>query len=342
MTVLRLKYIHSFRDRHGKARLYFRHKGRRCALPGEVGSEEFMRRYAECMAKFVTVSERRAAPPMIRGSIRELCVSYLRSPAFTSLASATQRQYRGIIEAFCQLHSDKPVSCMERRHIIRWQEHLADTPGAANSFIRVLSVLLSYAVDSGMRKDNPAQGVRLYRTGEFRAWSDDEIEQFRKRWHTETMQRRGLELALYTGQRRADLVRMTRADLDGDFIRVVQSKTGARLSIRLHHRLRHVLSIGPSGHLSLLVTTAGKAFDPVYFGGWFKKAIRATSLPEECQLHGLRKTAAKMLAEAGCTELEIMAITGHTTSRMISKYTKDADQRIRASAAILKLEKNKL
>lgn len=47
-----------------------------------------------------------------------------------------------------------------------------------------------------------------------------------------------------------------------------------------------------------------------------------------------------MLAEAGCTTDEIKAITGHTTSRMVEHYTKGADQKKRASAAILKLERN--
>jgi integrase len=39
------------------------------------------------------------------------------------------------------------------------------------------------------------------------------------------MQRRAMELALYTGQRRADLAAMTKADLEGNAIRVVQSKS---------------------------------------------------------------------------------------------------------------------
>jgi hypothetical protein len=37
--------------------------------------------------------------------------------------------------------------------------------------------------------------------------------------------------------------------------------------------------------------------------------------------------------------LEIMAITGHKTSRMVAEYTRDADQRMRANAAIIKLER---
>ena len=51
-------------------------------------------------------------------------------------------------------------------------------------------------------------------------------------------------------------------------------------------------------------------------------------------LHGLRKTAARKLADAGCTEEEIKAITGHVTTQMVSKYTKTAEKKKRASAAI--------
>jgi hypothetical protein len=100
------------------------------------------------------------------------------------------------------------------------------------------------------------------------------------------------------------------------------------------------LSRGVAEHLSLLTTTQGKAFDPVYFGAWFADVIAAAKLPDDCVLHGLRKTAARRLAEAGCTAHEIMAVTGHSTLAMVADYTEAADQKKRASAAILKYEKN--
>ena len=58
-------------------------------------------------------------------------------------------------------------------------------------------------------------------------------------------------------------------------------------------------------------------------------------------LHGLRKCAARKLAEAGCSEEEIKAVTGRTTTRMVEHYVKDASQTKRASAAILKLDNAK-
>src|SRR5262249_4740958 len=159
-------------------------------------------------------------------------------------------------------------------------------------------------------------------------WTDEECTPFEKRWQAGTMERRAYALALYTGQRKSDLVSMARAHRKAGTIRVVQE-------------LAAELARGVVGHISLLTTSQGKAIDPVYFGAWFAEAIEAVGLPEDCVLHGLRKTAARRLAEAGCSEEEIKAITGHATSRMIAHYTKAADRRKQATAAILKLENSK-
>jgi len=40
----------------------------------------------------------------------------------------------------------------------------------------------------------------------------------------------------------------------------------------------------------------------------------------------LRKAAARRLAEAGCSALQIAAITGHKTLKEVSRYTAAADQ----------------
>jgi len=54
--------------------------------------------------------------------------------------------------------------------------------------------------------------------------------------------------------------------------------------------------------------------------------------------HGLRYTAAARLAEAGCSSKEIASVTGHKSLAMIEKYSRDADQRQQAGAAILRWE----
>jgi integrase len=55
--------------------------------------------------------------------------------------------------------------------------------------------------------------------------------------------------------------------------------------------------------------------------------------------HGLRKAAASRLAQFGCTEREIMAITGHTTSKEVDRYAKSARQKVLAKSAMDKMLK---
>jgi len=204
----------------------------------------------------------------------------------------------------------------------------------------MMKLLLRFAVDDDWIKHNPTAGIKLLKVGKWRAWTDEECQQFAATWAPGTMERRAYALAVYTGQRLTDLVGMARAHRKGGAIRVVQSKTGAELWIAEHRELAAELGRGAAEHLSLLTTTQGKAFDPVYFGAWFADAIAAAKLPDDCVLHGLRKTAARRLAEAGCTAHEIMAVTGHSTLAMVADYTQAADLKKRASPAILKLEKN--
>ena len=54
-------------------------------------------------------------------------------------------------------------------------------------------------------------------------------------------------------------------------------------------------------------------------------------------MHGLRKAAARRLAELGCTEHEIAAITGHASIPEVQRYTKAADRKRLAKSAMKKL-----
>jgi len=67
------------------------------------------------------------------------------------------------------------------------------------------------------------------------------------------------------------------------------------------------------------------------------RKIEAAALPERCVPHGLRKAAARRLAEAGCSANEIAAITGHATLAEVARYTKAAEQKKLAQRAMQRL-----
>ena len=95
------------------------------------------------------------------------------------------------------------------------------------------------------------------------------------------MQRRAYVLALYTGQRRSDLVRMTRAHRKNGLLHVsAQEKTGEELWIPEHQELSAELARGDLAHMSLLTTSRRPRLRSSLLRRWFAEAIEAAGLPQ--------------------------------------------------------------
>ena len=134
-------------------------------------------------------------------------------------------------------------------------------------------------------------------------------------------------------------------DYDGETIRLVQIKTGVKLTLRcpvelraeLDAWMREIAAVGLDGKPQgeILRTDSGLPWK-----GGNLSAQLAIHLPQipgfraRLNVHGLRKLAAATLAMAGCNPHEIMAVTGHSTLAMIELYTRSVEQeRLNDSAA---------
>ncbi len=84
-----------------------------------------------------------------------------------------------------------------------------------------------------------------------------------------------------------------------------------------------------------------KPFSVKGFGNMMSNAIDEAGLPARCKPHGLRKAAARRLAEAGCSASEIMSITGHKTLAEVERYTRAAEQERLARRAIKRQSEHK-
>jgi integrase len=341
------KYVHGFIDRHGKPRFYFRRPGsKQFPLPAVPWSPQFMTAYEEALTgQPVLIGSGRVKP----GTIRALAVSYYNSVGFRSMQPSTQSVYRNIIDRFCRdtdkeglEHGDKRAATLQREHIVKLMAGRAGKPDSANGLRKVLRAMMKHAVEIGWRADDPTRDVRAIRVKSdgFHSWTDAEIFQFEKRHPIGSRARLALALLLYTGQRRSDVVRMGRQHIRDGVMQVRQIKTGAELAIPVHADLQAIIAESAAGQMTFLVTELGKPFAAAGFGNWFRDQCDRAGL-RHCSAHGLRKAAARRLAEAGCTEHEIAAITGHASLREVARYTKAADQKRLADAAIEKVEKAK-
>jgi integrase len=272
------------------------------------------------------------------GTMDSLALSYLASPAFTRLAANSKVNYRRTIERFCHQHGGRRVAELQRNHVIKLMAALGDRPQAANQLRKMLRTLMQHAVDIGMRSDDPTRDVKPIKakTKNHHPWTEAEISQFESRWPIGTRERLAMALLLYTGQRSGDVRKMGRQHITGADITLRQEKTGTELAIPMHPRLREIIDAAPSGHMTFIVTDRGGPYTPGSFAMWLKKACRSAGLAH-CSAHGLRHAAARRLADAGATPHEIASVTGHRSLNEVARYTRSADQRRLAAAAMAKV-----
>jgi len=105
-------------------------------------------------------------------------------------------------------------------------------------------------------------------------------------------------------------------------------------------RLKAHLDTITNDALLYVVDERGRSFGQreEAFSKEFRAALNRAGL---CDLHyhGLRHTAATALANAGCPAHYIMSITGHRTLAMVQRYTKRADQKRNARAAMAMIDR---
>jgi integrase len=90
--------------------------------------------------------------------------------------------------------------------------------------------------------------------------------------------------------------------------------------------------VAQPGGLVFLRSEHGKPFSRKGFGNKMRQWCDKAGLPQ-CSAHGLRKAAARRFAEAGCSNQQIKAWTGHTTDSEVARYTAAVDQQAMSDAA---------
>jgi integrase len=277
-------------------------------LRGEPGSPEFIASYNEAAARKVT-------PPT--GKLLSVLQAYQGSEDFRDgLAPRTRSDYVGKIKLIEKAFGDFPLSAMtdvRTRGIFKaWRERLAVASRRQADYAWVvLARVLSWGMDRGLVAANPcARGGRLYRGSRAEnIWTTADEAAFLERAPAHL--HLPLLLALWTGQRQGDLLRLPWSAYDGKHIRLRQSKGGTRVVIRVGAPLKVVLDAATKRSPIILTNKDGKLWTPDGFRASWGKACKAAGI-SGVTFHDLRGTAVTRLALAECTEAEIATITGHS------------------------------
>src|SRR5262249_18636202 len=221
------------------------------ALRGQPGTPEFIASYNEAVARKVT-------PPT--GLLLSILQGYQASEAFCSCADSTRRSYAALIARIEKEFADFPLKALTDRRtrgvFMAWRDGIAVSSGRrqADYAWSVLARVLSWGLDRGLVAANPcAHGGRLYRgTRADKIWTADDEANFLAKAPAHL--HLPLLLALWTGQRQGDLLRLPWSAYDGARIRLRQSKTGARVVIPVGAPLKAALD--KTQKISTLILTS--------------------------------------------------------------------------------------
>lgn len=304
-------------------------------LSGVPGSPEFTASFLEAATRKTRASD---------STLLWLLDKYQQSTDFTDRAARTRSDYLKQIRKIEAEFSDFPLAALADRRtrgeFFAWRDRLAaKSRRQADYAYQVLALVMAWGKERGHIAVNPCErGGRLYQSKRAdQIWSDADEAAFLQ--VAPVHLQLPLLLALWTGQRQGDLLRLPWSAYDGTTLRLRQGKTGVRIVIPVGAPLKAALDATARRSPVILTNMDGHAWTSDGFrSSWRKACIKAGVT--DLTFHDLRGTAVTRLAVAGASVPEIAAITGHSlrdVSAILDAHYLSRDPAL-GQAAIRKLE----
>src|SRR6201991_1866897 len=252
-----LKGIHRVERRlaNGETKVHFYAWRGGPAMHAKLDTPEFVREYHDAHA---SLRQPRA------GTFMTIIAQYKAAPEFTGLAASTRRAYLAYIKLIEDEFGDLPVAALADRRVRgefkTWRDSFAETPRKADYAWTTLARIMSFAKDRGIIQTNPCErGGRLYAADRSeKRWGEAELTALLAVAPAEI--ELALIMALWTGQRQGDLLRLPWSAYDGTYIRLRQSKTKTRVKIPVGAPLKTMLDATKKKSTVILSTIGGTAW----------------------------------------------------------------------------------
>lgn len=259
----------------------------------------------------------------------------------------TLRKRRSVLQRLCalkaedgDLYGEKNLEAPTKAFVIA-RDMLAGTSGTADDMIKSARAMYKWAVETGLAETNPLTGISKIHInrGGATPWTPDDLRQFKKRHPRGTMAHLALTLHMFTAARSNDVIWLGREqEFESHGARWLgwqpRKKGSSYVEIPiappLLDAINAVAQIGPA----YILSSTGEPFkSPDSYRNWLRKRIDEAGLAGRSS-HGVRKAIAELLAEEGCTQHQIMAVMSHSEPSTSAIYTKGAERRAMAAAAI--------
>ena len=241
-----------------------------------------------------------------------------------------------LLPAFGSLRLDR----IRRRDVERWFDAYSMTaPGGANEALQVLRQILGAAVATGLIAVNPTAGVRKNARPSFtRFLSSEEIDRLHdtldrlvdKRPYYR-QQADIVRLLLLTGCRRGEIVELKWSEVDGDVLRLAETKTGSR-TVWLNEPARAILAAQPRTGSPYVFPAPNDPARPRSRNLSLWRGARKEAGIEDVRLHDLRHTVASQAVARGVALSTVAKMLGHANPIMTLRYAHVGDRDVEAAS----------
>ncbi len=304
-------------------------------LPGQPGDPEFVAAYTKAHAT-------RKAP--LKGTLHEIVAKYRASPDFTRLSDHTQRAYKPHLDTIQAKWGRMPREVLEdpevRTAFLDWRDSMADRPRTADMAMGVLKRVLSWGVERVLLHHNHAAPIgRLHSVNKAdHIWTADDIAALLK--HASAEVGWAVQLALHTGLRQGDLIRLAWNHEKDGALNYLTSKRGKFVTIPITPACRALLDgIAKRGPVILTTARTKRPWTADGLRASFQAACKAAGVKRT--FHDLRRTAATNLLSAGIEASQVAMIMGWAEDDVEAMKRKYVSRKAVVESVLKQLEKAK-
>lgn len=327
MVIVRLKGLAKATKKlaSGEKRVYWYAWRGGPQLKGKPGSPEFMQSHADALAK-------RKAEISTGDDLRALIREFESSTDYPTSATS-QKSYKAYLALIEKRFGSLPVKALKEAEVrgvfLRWRDEFKATPRKADYVWTVLGKLMAFAVNRGKIKTNPcARAGRLAESGTRIdiTWSDQDLEKLfaGAPWEVALV----CFAALWTGQRQGDVLSWKRSNIHDGVLRFTQGKRQKgkppkKIAMPVPAPLAEALKRAKKGE-ALCLNSRGEPWTSDGFRASLRKVAEEAGI-DGLRFHDMRGTFSSAAGDAGASEPEISAVTGHALpgrSALSSAYLK--------------------
>jgi integrase len=333
--------LHREVTRHGTVVWYLRiDRGKRIRIRAPYGTPEFQAEYQAAIAGHplpgTPLSQGAAFAPRTFGwTIQRYRESAGAKGTWGDLSPATRMQREPFLRDAAMKAGRESLARITRAVIEKGMA--ARSPNVGRHFLYALRGLFQWAVAAQYCSADPTAGLKpiLPKTDGYAVWPQEWCQKFTAHWLPGTPERLAFDLLYWTGLRASDAVRVGRQHIQNGMLIIRAKKNDKPVPIPIAPELQAALAAAPTTALTFITGANDRPLKATTFSARFIRAAAAAGVPGSA--HGLRKTRATLLANAGATEAELCAIMGWRGTAMAQHYTRSRNETLLAERAANKL-----